>query len=289
MSFFKEIRTEKQARAIAWTTKFEGKPFVCPKCAHAKYWELKSEPEIRKCRKCGNHVRLRAGTMFESSKLPMLTWMRAIYFVMSSKRGISALELKNRLEIGSYRTSLFLLMKIRVALMERDSQYRLTNTIELDGTSFCSSPGRSGKQVLVAVETREWFDSRGRRKSKAGFAKVIVADETTKNVADFVEDNILPGAKVLTDSGQQIARADVEGVQFDHRRLSSPTEKFEQMPWVHRFVSNAKAWIVGTHHGVEQKNLHLYLAEFAYRFNRRHDPDSLFHRALAAMMRAKAL
>ncbi|MBL7545418.1 MAG: hypothetical protein JNL11_16480 [Bdellovibrionaceae bacterium] len=30
-----------------------------------------------------------------------------------------------------------------------------------------------------------------------------------------------------------------------------------------------------------------YLAEYTYRFNRRHDPDSLFHRALTACAIAK--
>ena len=57
------------------------------------------------------------------------------------------------------------------------------------------------------------------------------------------------------------------------------------LPWVHKFVSNAKAWILGTHHGVSTKYLGLYLAEYAYRFNRRHDPGTLFHRALTACAR----
>ena len=54
------------------------------------------------------------------------------------------------------------------------------------------------------------------------------------------------------------------------------------LPWVHKFISNAKAWVIGTHHGVKSSYLHRYLAEYTYRFNRRHDPDSLFHRALTA-------
>ncbi|MCB9025126.1 MAG: transposase [Bdellovibrionaceae bacterium] len=48
-------------------------------------------------------------------------------------------------------------------------------------------------------------------------------------------------------------------------------------------MSNAKTWILGTHHGLQSsKYLELYLAEYTYRFNRRHDPDGLFHRALKA-------
>lgn len=282
MTFFKAISTEKKARSFAWKTKFEGKSFVCPKCGHSRFWEFECEPEIRKCRKCETHVRLRVGTMFENSKISMLTWLRAIYFVMSSKRGISALELQRRLEIKQYVTALKILRTIRHALMERDAKYTLKDTIELEGTTFCANAS-GAKKVLVAIETKQWVDDRGRRKTKAGFAKVLVEDELTEEIAtEFVAETILPGAKIETNS--DIPAPKVRGVK--PRRFKSAQEKFDGLPWVYRFISNAKVWIAGTHHGVDQKFLHLYLAEFAFRFNRRHDPDSLFHRALYAMMLA---
>ncbi|PIX14570.1 MAG: IS1595 family transposase, partial [Elusimicrobia bacterium CG_4_8_14_3_um_filter_50_9] len=41
------------------------------------------------------------------------------------------------------------------------------------------------------------------------------------------------------------------------------------------------------HHGVESKYLSQYLSEYTYRFNRRHDPDTLFFRALGACVNAQ--
>ncbi|MCP3678987.1 MAG: transposase, partial [Gammaproteobacteria bacterium] len=58
------------------------------------------------------------------------------------------------------------------------------------------------------------------------------------------------------------------------------------LPWVHKFISNAKSWILGTHHGVDAKYLAQYLSEYTYRFNSRHDPDSLLFRALGACVHA---
>ena len=58
-------------------------------------------------------------------------------------------------------------------------------------------------------------------------------------------------------------------------------------PWVHKFISNAKAWVNGTHHGIKYKHLARYLAEYTCRFNRRHDVSRLFHRALVACAIAK--
>jgi hypothetical protein len=46
-------------------------------------------------------------------------------------------------------------------------------------------------------------------------------------------------------------------------------------PIIHTLLSNIKAWLVGTHHGVSAKHLPRYLREWAYRFNRRNLPDRL--------------
>jgi len=288
MSFFKKVRTEDAARTLVWRTRFAGKDFVCPHCQCEGFWGYECELEIRKCKGCGEHIRLRAGTMFENSKLPMLLWVRAVFFVMSSKRGISALELQRRLEIGSYRTALGLLRKIRHSLMKRDESYQLSNFIELDGTKFGRAKNLNQRDVLVAIETKTWVDEKGEEKSRAGFAKVIVADETRANAEKFISKNIKPGANVNTDAGKAFTYVDVKDINLDYRILDSKQEKInEWLPWVHRFISNAKSWIVGTHHGVRAKYLDLYLAEYTYRFNRRHDPDSLFHRAISAMSQAK--
>lgn len=290
MSFFKQIRTEAAARDLVWSSKFDGKEFICPVCSHDQFWAFACEPEIRKCQGCGKHVRLRAGTMFENSKISMLNWTRAIYFCMSSKRGISALELQRRLEIGSYRTALGMLKKIRHSLLQRDSKYQLSDSIELDGTSFGRAKKQNQKDVMVAIETKTWFDENGKEKSKAGFAKVIVADETRLNAESFISKNIKPGAQINTDAGMAFTHAAVEGIDLDYREMNSNQENINDwLPWVHRFISNAKSWIIGTHHGVRVKYLELYLAEYTYRFNRRHDPDSLFHRAISAMSQAEPL
>lgn len=80
----------------------------------------------------------------------------------------------------------------------------------------------------------------------------------------------------------------LENVDVDYQVIGSSQEVLDHwFPWVHKFVSNAKSWIAGTHHGVEAKYLSQYLTEYTYRFNRRHDPDSLFFRALGACVHAK--
>ncbi len=110
---------------------------------------------------------------------------------------------------------------------------------------------------------------------------MVVAPERCKDVQKFLDKNVEKGTMVNTDAGASVTR--IKGYDHDYQIMDSDPEQVKNwLPWVHRFISNAKAWIIGTHHGVRKSHLDLYLAEYKYRFNRRHDPDSLFHRALTA-------
>ena len=108
---------------MVWQSKYGGKDFVCPHCQHEEYYQYKTA-EIRKCRQCHSLVRLRVGTVLENSKSKVLTWVRAIFLVMDSKRGISAKELQGKLNI-SYQTVWSLLKKIRGCLQQKDEGYKL--------------------------------------------------------------------------------------------------------------------------------------------------------------------
>mgnify|MGYP000751855056 CR=1 FL=1 len=89
------------------------------------------------------------------------------------------------------------------------------------------------------------------------------------------------GAMVNTDGGPSLLN--LKGVDHDYQIVSGDPEVCSRwLPWVHKFISNAKSWVNGTHHGIKDRYLARYLAEYTYRFNRRHDLDRLFHRGLLA-------
>ena len=202
------------------------------------------------------------------------------------KRGISAMELQSALEMSSYGTSWRLLHKIREAMRQRDAIHKLSNIIELDGTVFGKKHTGNQSEVLIAIETKNWIDNKGRRKSNAGFAKVIVANETKKNAQAFVDATIEKGAMLNTDGSQSFTH--LNGVDADYQVAGSNQGAIDHwLPWVHKFISNVKSWIIGTHHGVEAKYFGAYLSEYTFRFNRRHDPDSLFFRILGACVYAE--
>ncbi len=282
--FFREINTEKKAREMIWHSRFGNEGFECPKCKSDKYYELETRAEIRKCRSCGHQLGVRAGTMFHGSHIPLLAWIRAIFLVTRSKRGISALELQRQLGLSRYETTFNLLKKIRGSFKQRDQRYQIEGIIELDGAHFGKKQKDTHRPVLVGVETKRWWTEDGKKiNQRAGFAKVMVGVESASDVQQFVDVSVQPNSTLKTD-GAQTYKTGPDGVDTLPEVMNRNVEKLDYwLPWVHKFISNAKIWILGTHHGLNSgKYLDLYLAEYTYRFNRRHDLEGLFDRALTA-------
>jgi transposase-like protein len=285
-NFFSNVSTEQAAVETLWSMKFEGKAFTCKSCQGEQFQQYKCNHEIRKCVSCGKHNRLRTGTIFENSKIDLLKWLRAIYFVMQGKRGVSALELMRHLGMKSYGTVWSMLHRIREALRQRDESYKLKGQIELDGAVFGRRETGTRREVLVAVETKDWIDHKGKPKSKAGFAKVLVANETKENAQVFADAAIDKGSMINTDGSPSLRN--IDGHDVDYQVVSGKKDVLNSwLPWVHKTISNAKAWIIGTHHGIGDDYLESYLAEYFFRFNRRHDAKRMFHRATMACLRAK--
>jgi len=49
--------------------------------------------------------------------------------------------------------------------------------------------------------------------------------------------------------------------------------KDASLPVVHNFISNFKAMVTGTHHGVRKKYLQSYMGVYTYRYNNRRNSD----------------
>lgn len=278
-AFFTKVSTEKEAVELVWKYK-SSDGHSCSKCHRKKFYQHINRPEIRECKHCGHQNRLRVGTIFQNSKVSMLKWTRAIYLMMMGKRGISAVELKRQLDLGSYKTALYMLHKIRTALLKKDEEYKLEGVIELDGAFFGKRINDNQESVLVAVETKNWINEKGDPVSKAGFAKVYFSNESNEGAQKFVDSSIRLTSELHTDGFSAYTKG-IEGVKVKAVPTYNDKTILEAwLPWVHKFISNAKSWIIGTHHGVDSKYFKLYLAEYTYRFNRRHDVKRYFSRAL---------
>jgi transposase-like protein len=219
----------------------------------------------------------KVGTLMEGSPLPYKTWLWAIYLVAADKRGISAMSLMRQLHL-SYKTAWYLLHRIREAMGNRDEKYLLQGIVEFDDSYF-GGPKGGGKRGRGTKKTKVLQAVSKDAEGKPKFLKMwVVPNLKGPTVGKFAAAVIAEGATVETDAARSYRKALSE--KYNHNWDIFDADK-EMLAWLHIIVSNAKAHIQGTYHGIDEKYLQRYLNEFGYRFNRRFQQPSLFDRLLA--------
>jgi transposase-like protein len=233
-------------------------------------------------------VSLTAGTIMHGSHTPLHKWFWAVYLAAQDKRGISALFLKRELHIA-YQTAWTMLHKIRKAMGDRDSRYQLAGIVELDETYF-GGPGTGGKRGRgtdkTPVQAAVSLDNRGRPE----YIKMhVMKNLKGETVVEFVEENIREGSVINTDGYSSYVAAFADGLYSHQPKKYNRKEDTDHLKWLHRLIGNAKAFILGTYHGLGEKHLPAYLNEFCFRVNRRHFSGQIFNRLLNACMLTTAV
>jgi transposase-like protein len=256
--------------------------FRCPRCASDVATSLPRRL-LWQCSACRFQVSVTAGTVLHRTRTPVHLWFWAAYLLTTATPGISALQLQRQLGLSRYETSWTMLHKLRRAMVDPHRE-RLTGDVEVDECFIGGHEAglRGGRQhgtkalVVVAVEVRG---------AGSGRIRMQVIDDASAGVLrGFVTDSIAAGARLHTDgwSGYKpLAR-----LGYDHRPRSQRARRLhaddqdEIVPRVHRVISHLKTWLQGTHRGVSEEHLQVYLDEFVFRFNRRRTPMAAFQRVL---------
>jgi len=283
--FLDKYGTEEKCRAYLYEKRWPD-GFVCPKCGVAGQPFKITCRRLFQCRHCSRQTSVTAGTIFDKSRVPLSKWFLAIYLMSSDKRGCSALRLKGELGIA-YGTAWAMSHKIRRAMKERGGGIRLSGYIELDEGFFGASSEGKGKRgrgtdkspVLIGLS----LDGKGRPK----FIRAQVLGRVDgSSIASFAEAAAEPGSAVATDGLAAYSRLRGKGYRHMPEKAGHRPDS-THLRWLHVVISNLKAFIQGTYHGVQKKHLQAFIDEFCYRFNRRFWQGQLFARAVAAAAAAR--
>ena len=257
--------TEDQCRAyltrLRWS---EG--FSCPRCEGQKAWPAQRGRLI--CTSCRHQTTVTAGTIFQDSRLPLRSWLRAIWQVTSQKNGASALGVQRVLGLGSYQTAWTLLHKLRRAMV-RPGRDQLTGRVEVDETQVgrAGSKGRgSPTKTLIVIAAQEDGKGIGR------IRMARIPDGSAEYLHGFIQRAVARGSCVHTDGWKPYQGLASLGYEHEVSKLKGQplTAATEELPRVHRVASLLKRWLLGTHQGaVAPEHLDYYLDEFTFRFNRR--------------------
>lgn len=252
--------------------------YRCPACGGDRAWLLERR-HLWQCAACGRQTSVTAGTVLHRTRTPLVLWFWAAYLVATHTPGMSALQLQRQLGISRYETAWLLLHKLRRAMVAQERE-PLKYEVEVDESYLGGRDAgrRGGRQqsdkkalIVAAVEVR----GEGSGRLRLG----QVTDPSSASLSAFVKETAAPGALVHTDGWAGYAGLAAAG--FEHRPRNQRLAGDEQvLPRAHRAISNLKTWLRGTHRGVSQKHLQIYLDEFVFRFNRRETPMAAFQTLL---------
>src|SRR3954447_5910577 len=199
-SFLARFGTDEQCRDYLFEARWPD-GFRCTGCGHADAYRHKKRL-IDECVACSKQHSLLAGTIFEQTKTGLSRWFLAIYLVTSSKRGISAMELKRQMGFASYGTAWTWLHKIRKA-MARPDRKPLAQQVEADetyvGGARPGKPGRgaAGKTLVAGAVESGRGKGKGRRLGR--LRPEAVTDASVAGLQGFLGRNVHSPAEVATD------------------------------------------------------------------------------------------
>jgi hypothetical protein len=291
--------------------------FSCPKCGviGEPYRFPTRSSVVLRCRTCKTNTSLTAGTVMQSSHMPLSTWFWGAYLMTTQTPGQSAIQFQRQLDIATYETAFAMLHKLRAGMVRPDRDtIGASHSVEIDE---CYIGGRTRGEgrgthhqttVVGAVEVRtrrdteahsaRWKDAHEggtpvKKLTYAGRLRLRVTGQAPISGRDadtlitFVKDNVTPCSTVRTDAWRGYNGLSEMGYNHNALMLGGDPEKAEKhLPMIHLVFSNLKTWINGTHHGrIEPRHLQAYLNEFVFRFNRRFYPMNAFNSVLGISAR----
>jgi hypothetical protein len=283
--FLKDYGTEEQCfNALTEWRWPDG--FRCSLCNHDKYCQLKNR-KLFQCNRCHHQTSVTAGTIFESTKLPLMIWFQGIYFITQDKKGVSALGLHRLLGI-SYNAAWRMKQKLMQVMMERDHDKPLSGFIEMDdaylgGERTGCKPGRGaeGKTPFVAaVET-----TNGGQPTRVKLS--VLKGFRTSEISSWSKQHLTAGSTVISDGLACFNAVSHAGCEHDKIVCGGGRASVEEPEfyWVNTVLGNLKSALRSTYHSLNPKYAQRYLAEFQYRFNRRFNLRDLIPRLAYVALR----
>lgn len=254
--------------------------FCCEKCKHDQCFQTKTRKHtLYECKLCRYQSTITVGTIMERTRTDLRKWFWAIYLVAHDKRSISAMMLKQELAV-TYKTAWLMLHKIRKAMGDRDASYTLAGIVELDD-AFFGAPTEGGKRGRGTEKIKVLVGLSLNKQGHPQYLKMkVVPNIKGTTLVQFANEAIEQGALISSDAYRSYHALAKEGFELHAEKFDTKANP-DHLQWLHTIISNSKAFIAGTFHGLVSKHLQSYLNEFCYRFNRRKFKGELFNRLLS--------
>ncbi len=256
-----------------------GKTPCCVRCGSVDVYKMMDaktgDRNIRflwRCHDCGEQYTVRIGTVYEDSRIPLRHWCYAFWRACTSKKGVSALEIKRQCQI-SYKSALFLMNRIRFAMAPANEAVpKLNGTVECDETFVGGKPRvrRFGPNIKRPKATVFAAVARGGR-----IRRSVIADVTGKTLRAAIRESVDRRARIYTD--EHTGYLDLRPWPGGHDTVCHHKKEYVRGD-VHTNTAEScfalmKRGLHGIYHAVSKQYLHRYLWQFDFMWNNRYAND----------------
>ena len=278
--FFEFFQTEQDCvdylEKIIWKGKMPTSPFdITSQVYECDDQETKGKNSVKykryRCRNTGKYFNVKNVTIFKNSKLPLLKWFLALFYLSIGR--ISSYQLIEHIKM-TQKTSWFVIQRLRIAFEIPDFETMLKNVVEIDEAFFGGkNKNRHKDKKAPKCQGRNWKDKIpmfGMLERGGNLIIWVVPNTRWKTLEPIIRANIKESSTVNTDEWYRKSNL---SRWYNHQMVNHRIKQYANgkvsVNGVENVWSNFKRDVYGTYRYISRKHAQKYANEFAFRFNTR--------------------